>query len=70
MLPGAEANLKPNLRKSTRLAKIVAWMAALFGRQRELGKKRFEQTRLPRAQLRPLAAAVMLAPERQVRMRL
>jgi len=70
MLAGAETHFEPDLRESVCLIEIPARGSALLGRQRQCRQKRFEQTGLPRAQLRPLAAAVMLAPERQVRTRL
>jgi hypothetical protein len=70
MLAGAEAHFEPDIGDPSSGGEIFAEVAARFRDQRQRRQERFEQTRLARAQLRPLAAAVMLAPERQVRRRL
>jgi hypothetical protein len=69
MFAGAKSHFEPDIGDRS-LFEIFTRIQALLRRQSQYRKERFEQARLPRAQLRPLAAAVMLAPERQVRTRL
>ena len=68
MLAGAEADLEPNFFCPT--GKIGAGRAPLLGDERELRQQIFDETRLVRAETRPLAAAVELAPVRKLRRRL
>ena len=70
MLARAESCLEPDVRYAVCIEEVITRIAARFRCQCQSRQERFEQTRLPRAQLRPLAAAVMLAPEGGLRTRL